>query len=463
MINPNTQAILLLTAHFSKAIGEAKPLSPGEWGRFALWLNEQGNTPAQLLEVDFLALLRGWSDPKIPVSRIEHLLGRGHALALAMEKWSRAGIWVLTRSDSDYPWRLKKYLRTDAPPVLFGCGNAKLLNQGGVAIIGSRNAVDADLAFTRRAGQEFADTGVSVVSGGARGVDEAAMLGCLEVEGTACGVMADSLLKAVTSSKWRSGLMSNNLVLISPFHPEAGFNAGNAMARNKYIYCLSQAALVVHSGIKGGTWSGAVENLRHGWIPLWVKRTTDPDAGNAALVMKGGHWCSDKVEELAAVALSPPEAPLSLPSDDLLTVASPPKENFGDLIDQEKTSEPFPLQQVRVTEAVERNINIDAPRLQVAVPVSEASEGQVGLDSKKATLMMEELSKLSFYRLFLQKLERVDEPLTTESLSERLELPKSLVVQWLGQAVDDGLVKKLTKPVRYQFQPAKQQLGLGID
>ena len=38
--------------------------------------------------------------------------------------------------------------------------------------------------------------------------------------------------------------MDNNLVLISPFYPDAGFNVGNAMQRNKYIYCLSDAAMV---------------------------------------------------------------------------------------------------------------------------------------------------------------------------------------------------------------------------
>jgi predicted Rossmann fold nucleotide-binding protein DprA/Smf involved in DNA uptake len=447
MINPNTQAILLLTAHFSKATGEAKPLSPSEWGRFALWLNEQGNTPAQLLALDSLALLRGWSDTKIPVSRIEQLLGRGHALALAMEKWSRAGIWVLTRSDQDYPWRLKKYLRTDAPPVLFGCGNAKLLNLASIAIIGSRNAVDADLDFTRKAGQTFAEAGISVVSGGARGVDEAAMLGCLEIEGTACGVMADSLLKAVTSSKWRSGLMSNNLVLISPFHPEAGFNAGNAMARNKYIYCLSQAALVVHSGIKGGTWNGAIENLKHGWIPLWVKRTSDLNAGNAELVNRGGHWCSDKLDELATVALSAPVATSSVPSDDLLSVKSTFKEDVRrDIAGLEQPSK--------------QNHALASKR---PASVIADSGGLRGLDSEEVPLLKEEPFELSFYRFFLQKLEKMDEPHTTESLAERFELPKSLVVQWLAQAADEGVVKKLTKPVRYQSLRVKQQLGLGID
>lgn len=463
MISPNTQAILLLTAHFSKAPGEAKPLSPGEWGRFALWLNGQGNTPAQLLGVDSLELLRDWSDSKIPIARIEQLLGRGHALALAIEKWSRAGIWVLTRSDPDYPWRLKKYLRTDAPPVLFGCGNAKLLNQGGVAIIGSRNAVDADLAFTRRAGQAFADAGVSVISGGARGVDEAAMLGSLECEGMACGVMADSLLKAVTSSKWRSGLMSNSLVLISPFHPEAGFNTGNAMARNKYVYCLSQAALVVHSGLKGGTWNGAVENLKHAWVPLWVKRTTDPDAGNAELVIKGGRWCSDNADELAAISLSAPQSPTSLPSDDLLTVASPPEaEGLGDATDKEDSAQSLALRRVVLAESIEGSASDDAPHSLTSVLVNAESELQAEPDSKSAPLLIEGLSGLSFYRLFLHKLEWLDEPLTTEALAERFELPKSLLTQWLSRGVDEGVVRKLSKPVRFQFQPAKQ-LGLGID
>ena len=463
MISPNTQAILLLTAHFSKTSGEAKPLSPGEWGRFALWLNEQGNTPAQLLGVDALALLRGWSDTKIPIARIEQLLGRGHALALAIEKWSRAGIWVLTRSDQDYPWRLKKYLRTDAPPVLFGCGNAKLLNQGGIAIIGSRNAVDADLAFTRRAGEAFADAGISVISGGARGVDEAAMLGCLAIKGTACGVMADSLLKAVTSSKWRSGLMNNNLVLISPFHPEAGFNAGNAMARNKYIYCLSQAALVVHSGLKGGTWNGAVENLKHGWVPLWVKRTTDPDAGNAALVLKGGTWCSENADELASISLPAPQPTSSQPTEDLLNVVDPPEaEGLGEDADQEVSAQSILLRQAVKAEPIEGPASDDTPPSQASVPENLVSERQAEADSKSAPLLLEGVSELSFYHLFLHKLEGLDEPLTAESLAERFELPKSLLTQWLNRGVDEGIVRKLSKPVRFQFQPAKQ-LGLGID
>src|SRR5690606_42161140 len=85
--------------------------------------------------------------------------------------------------------------------------------------------------------------------------------------------------------------LAGDLVLVSPFNPEAGFNVGNAMARNKHIYCLSDAAVVVNSKPdKGGTWTGATEDLKSGWVPLWVQHKDDPASGNAALVQKGARW-----------------------------------------------------------------------------------------------------------------------------------------------------------------------------
>lgn len=298
-IAPNTQAILMLTSRFSKSSGSsAKALTPKEWGRFGVWLRDHELTPEQLMSPHPKELLVGWTDPQITSGRLEALLNRGSALAIAMEKWLRAGLWVIARSDTAYPSRLKKLLGTQSPAVLFGCGNQSLLDRGGLAVVGSRNVPDEDLQFARELGMAAARQGYRVVSGGARGVDQAVMLGALESEGTAVGVLADSLLRACLSGKYRSHLSANNLVLISPFHPEAGFHAGNAMQRNKYIYCLSDAALVVHSGVKRGTWNGVTENLNRGWIPLWVKPTADVAAGNTGLVNQGGHWVAEKVSDV---------------------------------------------------------------------------------------------------------------------------------------------------------------------
>jgi predicted Rossmann fold nucleotide-binding protein DprA/Smf involved in DNA uptake len=127
MLTHTTQAVLLLTAHFSKpAPGDSKPLSPAEWGRFALWLKEQGQTPAALLTGEPSRLLGGWVDDRISPERIRALLSRSPALALALEKWQRAGLWVIARSDPDYPVRLKQLLRNSSPPFFFGCGNRQL-------------------------------------------------------------------------------------------------------------------------------------------------------------------------------------------------------------------------------------------------------------------------------------------------------------------------------------------------
>ena len=43
------------------------------------------------------------------------------------------------------------------------------------------------------------------------------------------------------------------------------------MARNKYIYCLAESAMVVRAGMTGGTITGAMEALKHQWLPMQVK------------------------------------------------------------------------------------------------------------------------------------------------------------------------------------------------
>jgi len=294
----------LLTTHFAKTRhGAEKPLTPKEWGRFAGWLKSRELTPENLLKEDLNGLLQDWRDKTVSGDRIKSLLDRGVALSLSLEKWSRSGLWVMTRFDSDYPARLKKRLGIDSPAVFFGCGRRALPEAGGVAVVGSRKSCESDLEYSRELGKLVSQSGRSIVSGGARGVDESAMLGALEDEGTAVGVMADNLLRACTSAKYRRHLASNNLALISPFNPEAGFNAGNAMQRNKYIYCLAELALVVHSGRKGGTWSGATENLSKKWVPLLVKKTDDREAGNSDLIGKGATEIPAEVNDIVVERL----------------------------------------------------------------------------------------------------------------------------------------------------------------
>ena len=436
-LSQNAQATLLLTCYFKKVSTEdAKPLTISEWARFAMWLKEKGTTPADLLASDPKLLLVGWHDSRVDTERVLQLLGRGHSLALAIEKWQRAGLWVVTRSDADYPKRLKHRLKTDSPPVLFGCGNKDLMNSGGIAVIGSRNASDSDLAYTQKIGEKAASDNITIVSGAARGVDETAMLGAMNNGGNVIGIMADSLLKAATSAKWRKGLMDGNAVLVSSFYPEAGFNAGNAMARNKYIYCMADSSLVIHSGQKGGTLNGAEENLKKRWVPLWVKPTSDKEAANASLVAKGGHWCEPDINNLMISNLFQVE-----------TTTKPQKKlEQKDLFSTSTQSDLFSMAE---SEKQQETLN------EVPTIFEEKPDKKV-LTNPVADLKASESTLVNFYQLFIKELPKIAmSPKSLDDLIETTSLHKSQLNDWLNRAYDEGLVKKLSRPVRYQFLPRK--------
>jgi predicted Rossmann fold nucleotide-binding protein DprA/Smf involved in DNA uptake len=413
-ITPDTQAILLLTAHFSKPKTDTvKPLAPKEWGRFAAWLKENRLTPEKIMTGELNELLREWEDKTVTLQRIEALMTRGSALALAMEKWLRAGLWVMTRSDAEYPRRFKQRLGTDSPAVLFGCGNRKLLNGGGLAVVGSRNTSESDLAFSRDLGKLAGCKGYSIVSGGARGVDEAAMLGALAADGTVIGVLADKLLQHCSSAKYRKYLIKNDLVLISPFYPEAGFNVGNAMQRNKYIYCLADAGLVVHSGMKGGTWTGAKENLKKGWVPLWVKETQDEEAGNKAIVADGAAWVSS---DLGAISF-----------EDLLNGAPPESELITTVYNTRADSAQQMVSEVSTEPAI--------------APVAKTKNA------------LQAMKQIEFYDVFLLKIEHVcgDSPKSINEIAQIMSLDTTQLKLWLNQAQQENKIQKLLKPVRYAW------------
>ncbi|WP_298062549.1 DNA-processing protein DprA [uncultured Campylobacter sp.] len=281
----NSQAIILLTAYFNK---NDKPLTITEYSNLATWLLKYNMTPADLLATNNIDILKEYEGSKIIQDRILSLLDRGNAMALSLQKWQNFGIWVITRADEEYPIVLKRKLGQKSPPILYGAGDKKILNTKSIAIVGSRDASIDDLEFAFQLGKKIALCGYSVVSGGARGIDESSMFGSIEADGTTIGIVSDTLAQKVLSKKYREAIQNNNLTLISPYYPDAKFNAGNAMGRNKYIYVLAKSSVVIHSGLKGGTWEGAKENLKNKWTDLFVKKNDDAMAGNSKLLAMGG-------------------------------------------------------------------------------------------------------------------------------------------------------------------------------
>lgn len=290
MISSDTQATLLLAANFGSKSANTSPLAASEYARLIRFLADHTLTTGALLESGASKLLEeGVAQHQISVDRLSALLDRGMQLAMSVENWTSAGLWIASVFDSTYPARLKERLGDKSSPLLFGVGSAKLLSKGGTAVVGSRNADEAALTFARRSGELCAEQGVALISGGARGVDLAAMQGAIENGGKVVGVLASQLVREATNPELRTHLGDGAAVLISPFSPEAPFHAGNAMARNKYIYALADYAIVVSSDAEtGGTWSGAIENLKYKWCPLFIRDTEEVPAGNTKLLRKGG-------------------------------------------------------------------------------------------------------------------------------------------------------------------------------
>ena len=491
-LSPQDTATVLLTVPLAKrAPSDARPLKHDEWNRLTGWLATRQADPATLLTGDATSVLEGWADSTVTAARLEELAGQGVALALALERWSRIGLWVLTDSNPEYPQQLKERLGPRTPPCLFGCGKMRLLGTPGIAVVGSRAASENDLAFTREFGEHAANRGFSVVSGGARGVDQNAMFGALAAEGTAVGVLADSLVRSAMSARYRRHLMDGDLTLVTPFNPEAGFNVGNAMARNRYIYCLAKAAVIVSSEHgKGGTWNGAMEALHKKWVPVWVKRSAAARSGNPELQKKGARLLPDGRDLIASWLEGLRPEPLE-PLHDVARAADQGSEKRDSLPSSESIPDSHPppprdidFYALYLAHMRELTIATDnargAPRKEICAQLDLApaqvgawlkrglNDGCIKKLRKPATYACpppppllaactespdEASGKLpEFFSAFLKALDDVSDgqPMTPNDIASSLNLETAQTRAWLKRAQEEGKAKRSIRPVRFQ-------------
>jgi len=408
-----------------------KPLGLRQYNTLATWLKTEGLRPADLLSHDTRRSLSSLHTAEVNLDHIARLLERGGALALIVERWERSGLWVISRSDEAYPARLKRYLGQSAPPLLYGVGSKNLLNRGGLAVVGSRDRSEEDGEFARRVGEHCGKEGIAVISGAAKGIDREAMSGALEVGGWALGVLAEGLAKTATSGQYRSGLVSDHLSLVSPYDPDSRWFAYAAMDRNKILYGLSDAALVVASSAdSGGTWAGATEALQHGRVKVFVKSTGTLAPGNSKLLRMGG-------------VPFPTE-----PWENLRTLFTIPQEKNGRLFSEEaKDSSTAAMPSAGTRDSI---------------GFSEMFGG-IGSEeqerpSRSAVGALEDSAELAAgkpvgdgYSLVIENILKVlDEPQSVEWLAAKINVGTAQMKDWLGRAVREGRVKKLRKPVRYQ-------------
>jgi predicted Rossmann fold nucleotide-binding protein DprA/Smf involved in DNA uptake len=417
-LTPNTQAILLLTAPLVAGRGDisAKLFSLGEYNRLARLLREKQKQPADLIGSDAGELI-SFCAQQFGNERLDALLRRGFLLSQAIERWSARSIWVISRADPAYPKRLKTRLKEDSPPLLYGCGDLTLLEKGGLAVVGSRHVDEELISYAEGIGKLAAEAHRTLISGGAKGIDKAAINGALQAGGESVAVMSDSLERAAVAHENREPLMDHRLALVSPYDPAAGFNVGNAMQRNKVIYAIADAGLVVTSDFeKGGTWAGAIDQLeRFHFVPVFVRNGNHAGRGNSALIHHGGvPWPNPQSgDELARLLVTALESVAAEPKQETLVFTL--REQSSPY--QAKSDEP-----VQTLSQPKQNIN-----------ETKLSPAQTLLDA---------IGKILKHQLTVAK--------TETEVAELLDVSKSQAKAWLTKLVEDGQLEKTVKPVRYR-------------
>lgn len=181
-----------------------------------------------------------------------------------VNKLEEKNISILPFFSEYYPESFVKYLGSNkVPELLYLIGNPNILTKNKISIVGSRDANEDSIKFARKISNFFTQKGFSIVSGFAKGVDEVSIKRSLNSNGSSIGVLPTGILNPPNKIlNYTDYIEQKNLLLVSPFFPEASWSSGLAMARNKYIYALSSKIFVVQAGYSGGTWSGVRGGLK---------------------------------------------------------------------------------------------------------------------------------------------------------------------------------------------------------
>jgi len=226
-----------------------------------------------------VALLRA---PKRPVHRYAQLIeDAGSALAIldaerglfardgldAIEQeiglWSDRGFQLLTVLDSDYPANLRQV--HDRPPLVFLEGRLDSADARSVAIIGSRAATPQGIGAARDLAEEFVDSGYTVISGLAAGIDTAAHRAALASGGRSIAVIGTGVARCYPPQNAAlQEQIAREGAVISPFFPDAQPTRQSFRLRNAVMSGLAQATVVVEASHRSGARLQARLALAHG-------------------------------------------------------------------------------------------------------------------------------------------------------------------------------------------------------
>jgi DNA processing protein len=142
---------------------------------------------------------------------------------------------------------------TPAPPVIFAIGNLDLLTRPSVAIVGTRHATATGLRVAERIAQQCVESGISVVSGLARGVDAAAHTGALHAGGATVAVIGTGIdINYPADHRALQQQIATRGLVLTERAPGQRATRGSFPERNRLIAALAGVTLVVEAGHRSG-------------------------------------------------------------------------------------------------------------------------------------------------------------------------------------------------------------------
>lgn len=169
-----------------------------------------------------------------------------------LELVKRHGVRLLTLKDKGYPKNL--FAIYDPPPYLYIKGGIEEADEVAVAVVGSRSPTPYGIAITERIAGDLASSGVTVVSGMARGCDAAAHRGALRAGGRTIAVLGCGVdviypkeNKRLYEEISRRGALLSELPMGTAPYPT------NFPVRNRIIMGLSLGVVVVEAAPRSGS------------------------------------------------------------------------------------------------------------------------------------------------------------------------------------------------------------------
>ncbi len=221
-------------------------------------------------------------------------------LAGELKRIGEYGCHILTQADEDYPELLRQIY--DPPLVLYVKGRLTARDKNAVAMVGSRMTTHYGLEVARKLAYQLAYVGVTVVSGGARGIDTAAHQGVLSANGRTVAVLGtgiNQIFPAENADLFERIAGRGAVITQFPFNRKA--DKQSFPIRNRIVAGMTLGTVVVEANLTSGALITANMAVEYGRQVFAVPGRIDSprSKGCHELIKKGAKLCEGAEDVLS--------------------------------------------------------------------------------------------------------------------------------------------------------------------